>query len=262
MTSTTSNGYRAAGDDIDYSYQVTNTGTTTLSGIGVSDNLVATVDCGQPSLVPGAYETCTGVYTVTQGDVDAGSVTDTATAGGTWDGNGRTYDSNTSSVTVQVTPRATPTYVDIPNIPTSAYIGGSFTPVVSTDGDGAASVTSSTGGICVGALTVRSPMSAWAPAPSPPMWPRAPDTAADGSPQSFTVLGFTVTTTSLSDTTPGTRYGPVTLQAAGIGVSALGYTTTLKWDKVSLPRGMKLSSKGVLSGTPCGVIPWPLVRVR
>ena len=33
-------------------------------------------------------------------------------------------------------------------------------------------------------------------------------------------------------------------------MSAPGYTTTLKWDKVSLPKGMKLSSKGVLSGTP------------
>ena len=251
VTSTSSNGYRAAGDEIDYSYSATNTGTTTLSGIGVSDNLVATVDCGQPSLVPGAYETCTGVYTVTPGDVDAGSVTDTATASATWDGNGQTYHSNTSSVTVQVTSRATPTYVDISNVPTSAYFGGSFTPAVSTDGDGATSVTSSTGGICVvGPDSSVSYVGVGTCTLTAHVAQGTTYTAADGSPQSFTVLGFTITTASLSDATPGTRYGPVTLQAAGVGVSAPGYTTTLKWDKVSLPKGMQFSSKGVLSGTP------------
>jgi hypothetical protein len=56
---------------------------------------------------------------------------------------------------------------------------------------------------------------------------------------------FGVTTTSLPNATPGTKYLPtVTLQADGIGTSAPGYTTTLKWAKVSLPKGLKLSSKG------------------
>ncbi len=62
---------------------------------------------------------------------------------------------------------------------------------------------------------------------------------------------FGIATTSLPNATPGTKYLPtVTLQADGIGTSAPGYTTTLKWAKVSLPKGMKLSSSGVLSGTP------------
>ena len=64
--STSSTGYGAAGDVIDYSYLVTNTGTTTLSGVGVSDNLIAGVSCLEPTLAPGASETCTGTYTVTQ----------------------------------------------------------------------------------------------------------------------------------------------------------------------------------------------------
>jgi hypothetical protein len=66
---------------------------------------------------------------------------------------------------------------------------------------------------------------------------------------------FGVTTTSLPNATPGTKYLPtVTLQADGIGTSAPGYTATLKWAKVSLPKGMKLSSKGVLSGTPSNTL--------
>ena len=42
----------------------------------------------------------------------------------------------------------------------------------------------------------------------------------------------------------------MTLQAANLGTSTSPYTTTLKWKKVTLPKGLKLSSAGVLSGTP------------
>jgi hypothetical protein len=66
----------------------------------------------------------------------------------------------------------------------------------------------------------------------------------------WTILSFGIATTSLPNATPNSPYGPVTLQAAGLGVSANPYTTTLKWKKVTLPKGMKLSSAGVLSGTP------------
>ena len=78
--STTSTGYGQAGDVIDYSYLVTNTGSTTLSNVTVSDNLVPSVSCPDSTLVPSASETCTGSYTVTQADVDTGSVTNTALA--------------------------------------------------------------------------------------------------------------------------------------------------------------------------------------
>ncbi len=99
IKSSTSTGYGAAGDTISYSYLVTNTGTTTESNIAISDNLVATVTCPDPTLAPGASETCTGTYTVTQADVDNGSVTNTATAGGT-NPQGTTVTSASSSVTV------------------------------------------------------------------------------------------------------------------------------------------------------------------
>ena len=83
--STTSTGYGAAGQSISYSYLVTDTGTTTVSSIGITDNKIAPagITCAAPSLGPGASETCTGTYTTTQADVAVGSVTNTATATGT-----------------------------------------------------------------------------------------------------------------------------------------------------------------------------------
>jgi large repetitive protein len=59
------------------------------------------ISCPSPPLAPGASETCTGTYTVTQADVDAGSVTDTATAQAT-PSLGRSVDSG-SSDTVSAT---------------------------------------------------------------------------------------------------------------------------------------------------------------
>jgi len=62
--------------------------------------------------------------------------------------------------------------------------------------------------------------------------------------------GFLITTTSLPNASPGTAFGPVTLTSQEARPSASPYVTTLKWKKVSLPKGIKLSKAGVLSGTP------------
>ena len=105
VKSTTSTGYGAAGDTIDYSYLVTNTGTTTLNRRSASPTTWSPRSAARtPTLAPGASETCTGTYTVTQADVDAGSVTNTATASGT-DAPGATVTSSTSSVTVSAVQR-------------------------------------------------------------------------------------------------------------------------------------------------------------
>jgi hypothetical protein len=62
--------------------------------------------------------------------------------------------------------------------------------------------------------------------------------------------GFTISTPSLPNAAPGSHYGPVTLQTTGAGTSSSPYGTTLKWFGAELPKGMTLSSAGVLSGTP------------
>jgi hypothetical protein len=93
-------GYDQAGNTIRYKYKVTNTGPSPLSGITITDPAVPAVNCPAPVLAAGTAETCTGSYTVTQADVTAGKVTDTATATGTSVVAG-TVSSNSSSVTVQ-----------------------------------------------------------------------------------------------------------------------------------------------------------------
>lgn len=80
-----------AGDRVTYSFLVTNTGTTNLSDVSVNDaaftgtGTAPVVSCPAPAalLAPGAHLTCTATYSVTQADVDAGIVTNTATAQGT-----------------------------------------------------------------------------------------------------------------------------------------------------------------------------------
>jgi uncharacterized repeat protein (TIGR01451 family) len=77
--------YDQAGQAIDYSYVILNTGTVTLSGpFSVVDDKVSAT-CTQPAdgtLSPGETMNCTAIYTITQADLDAGSVTNQATASG------------------------------------------------------------------------------------------------------------------------------------------------------------------------------------
>jgi uncharacterized repeat protein (TIGR01451 family) len=69
-----------AGDTITYTFVITNTGNVTLSGADLDDALVGFSDatCGATSLASGAATNCTANYTLTQDDIDAGSVTNVA----------------------------------------------------------------------------------------------------------------------------------------------------------------------------------------
>lgn len=71
--------YTTAGEVITYSYLVTNTGNTPLSGITVSDDKIEG-DISVPDLAPSAQATVTANYSITQRDLDDGSVTNTAIA--------------------------------------------------------------------------------------------------------------------------------------------------------------------------------------
>ena len=94
------------GDTIAYSYVVTNTGNVSLTSVAVNDPTIGPVTCPtpSPSLAPGDSVTCTAdtPHTVTQGDVDAGQVTDTATATGTGVRGGESPPSDPSTVTIPI----------------------------------------------------------------------------------------------------------------------------------------------------------------
>ena len=108
----------AVGQSVNYTFMVTNTGNVTLNGVSVTDTPVSpaggvaatcqslsspagTCSGATTTLVPGQIATFTGVYTVTQADIDNGSVVDTATSQGTTPSGG-TVDATSNTVTVTV----------------------------------------------------------------------------------------------------------------------------------------------------------------
>ncbi len=81
VTDANGNGKTDLGDTITWSFLVKNTGTVTASTVAVTDAKAGAVSCPVTTLAPGASTTCTAAgHTITQADVDAGVVSNTATA--------------------------------------------------------------------------------------------------------------------------------------------------------------------------------------
>ncbi|MFD6053149.1 hypothetical protein ACFWE1_01105, partial [Agromyces sp. NPDC060279] len=101
-----------AGETIIYTFVVENTGNVTLSDVAVdegdfsgSGSLSAVVcDDGAASLAPGDTVVCTASYEMTQADVDAGTIENSATASGTPPGGGDPISSEPSSVRIPQEP--------------------------------------------------------------------------------------------------------------------------------------------------------------
>ncbi|MFI8524806.1 hypothetical protein ACIGB8_10185 [Promicromonospora sukumoe] len=100
------------GQEITYSFAVTNTGNVTLTDVEVDDSDfsgsgdLSPVECPAEaaSLLPGASVTCTATYVVTQADLDAGTLSNTATATGTPPGSTPPPESPPSTVDIPGTP--------------------------------------------------------------------------------------------------------------------------------------------------------------
>ncbi|SDJ46832.1 conserved repeat domain-containing protein [Frankineae bacterium MT45] len=98
----------ALGRLVTYSYKVTNTGNVPLSNVIVTEDAFSgsgtpsPIACPATALAPGANTTCTSTYTITQPDVDAGKVTNAATATGTPPTGPNVSDS--SDTTISATP--------------------------------------------------------------------------------------------------------------------------------------------------------------
>ncbi|MDR0285521.1 MAG: DUF11 domain-containing protein [Propionibacteriaceae bacterium] len=75
-----------AGQEIVFNFAVINTGNVTLTGLTIDESTfagvayIAKLDCPETTVAPGGTVTCTGTYTVQQSDIDAKTLTNTATA--------------------------------------------------------------------------------------------------------------------------------------------------------------------------------------
>ena len=99
-----------AGSTIGYSFLVTNTGNVTLTGIVINDTqLSAAASCAATTLAPGANTTCTGSHTITQAEVNAGVVNNSATATGNSPTGGRNGESTPPSGLITSAPDSTST---------------------------------------------------------------------------------------------------------------------------------------------------------
>ena len=104
--------YNVVGAVITYSYKVTNNGNVTITApFTVFDDKTTDESCpGAPaSLAPTQFTTCISHYTITQADIDAGSVVNTAYATGMFGGNTVTSNTDTATVTSTFTPTPTAT---------------------------------------------------------------------------------------------------------------------------------------------------------
>ena len=102
--------YSSVGQNITYTYNVTNTGNVGISApINVTDNRTGTFTISNIGLAPGQNVTGTANYTVTQADLDSGSVTNEAFATGTFNGT----EVNSTNVTATVIANQNPALLTV-----------------------------------------------------------------------------------------------------------------------------------------------------
>ena len=98
----------AVGNVVTYTFVARNTGTVTVNGVTITDPMVglSALSCAPvagSSLAVNATMTCTATRTVTQADVDAGSINNTATVNGTTPGGNPVTATGSASVTATQT---------------------------------------------------------------------------------------------------------------------------------------------------------------
>ncbi len=113
--------FNQVGDILHYQYYVINDGNVTLTGpFSVEDDKAIDESCPPTdTLAPGAFVTCIASYTVTQGDLDAGLVTNVAFAQGFYSGD--PVISPTDTETVNTNTQANPALLIVKNVEESSY---------------------------------------------------------------------------------------------------------------------------------------------
>jgi uncharacterized repeat protein (TIGR01451 family) len=115
--------FSAVGDMIDFTYTITNDGNTTLAApITIDDDQIGLgLLCLAVDLLPGATASCDQTWTADQADIDAGTVTNIATAE---DANGEVSAPQSATVTAVQTPSLRVVKSIVGTLPTSFAAGG------------------------------------------------------------------------------------------------------------------------------------------
>src|SRR5699024_4244262 len=101
----TTESFTEVGDIIEYTFTVTNSGDVTFENVTVTDEMFSQgIKLNQTTLQPGETATGTAEYTVTQADIDNGSVLNAATATGTPPGTDEPIEPVPDEVTVPHVP--------------------------------------------------------------------------------------------------------------------------------------------------------------
>lgn len=132
------------GQTVEYSFLVTNTGNVTLDHIGIDEGAftgsgeLSAISCPDDpaALVPDASVTCTASYVVTQADVDAGEIDNTAVAVGTPPtGPAVSSDPSSEQVTAAATPALSLTKSASPSFIIAAGQGVTYSFLVTNTGN-------------------------------------------------------------------------------------------------------------------------------
>jgi uncharacterized repeat protein (TIGR01451 family) len=197
-------GHLVAGETITYTYLVFNTGNDNLTSIAVTDSKLGPVTCPTPpapGLAPGHAEKCTATYTVTQADVDAGHVVNTATATGTDTDGNTSPDSQDSVDTGTVTPAPTVAIEKTATVSPSADQGG----VKVGDTIAYSYVVTNTGNVDLASVAVSDPAAGPVTCPVPPSPGLAPgDSETCTATTAHTVTQADVEAGSVADTATAT----------------------------------------------------------
>ncbi len=129
----------AAGQTVTYTFAIANTGDVALHNVGVTDAQLAPslgsslgpITCttgtnGSITLAPHATDSCSATYTVTQADMDNGSITDTGTVRGTPPNSNKPVCA-TSTATVMATPTPGISVVKTASVPSVSTVGQTVT---------------------------------------------------------------------------------------------------------------------------------------
>ncbi|MCK0126701.1 hypothetical protein MWU76_20085 [Gelidibacter sp. F2691] len=143
--STTTTQIATVGQTVPYSYLVTNSGNITLTAApSVVDDKIASVSCPAfpgGELLPGASITCTGNYSVTQADLDAGSLTNVASVSSTEVPLPATPGPETDSVTLPAVQTPSVTVAKQASITSNAAVDDVITYSYTVTNDGTVTLT-------------------------------------------------------------------------------------------------------------------------